>query len=502
MDLEDLSSFWARFQIAFSWDYPEGWDIQAVQSAVFHVVGDSETRAQDQLVVGCVQTAGAGVILTQPKPHSDVVPCEMSFTAHPLAQEFYIKNIVIVSEARNVELYVDENYERTAKGIMLTIRKGRKVSLFETEFDLTEFIHGTCRCLVKFLSYAEEQSMRLQTIVVRVARVSTLPPSPGMPLQGLIPGQVDISNVRSYLDSLGKQLSPEAQQLLESMESKQMSQSRSVAEHVRSVSHGSGSLPEHLGAMNLSGSETSILSQAMTRAKQLEEEEKAERMSRNMPGSPEGDEDFINMLAGLMVEKSPESAENSATLSVENGAPDTPESPTLAKHRWETYLQSRIRASRNMVRKARPVSLGSALPVATQTTINPRAQSFCLEDKRAVERVMAEQAPAPLEKASSDSSDPGSKSRCAECGCPGCLSVYNSITTNIYAAEKRIMGRVEAKLQAMLEHMDSRFDTLFRSLLLRQEHLYAHSAHGSNNSFPGTRKFSQRNGHKSGDTSV
>ena len=40
--------------------------------------------------------------------------------------------------------------------------------------------------------------------------------------QGLIPGQVDISNVRSYLDSLGKQLSPEAQQLLESMESKQM----------------------------------------------------------------------------------------------------------------------------------------------------------------------------------------------------------------------------------------------------------------------------------------
>lgn len=469
---------------------------------MFHVVGDSETRAQDQLVVGCVQTAGAGVILTQPNPQSDVVPCEMSFTAHPMAQEFYIKNIVIVSEARNVELYIDENYERTAKGIMLTIRKGRKVSLFETEFDLTEFIHGTCRCLVKFLSYPEEQSMRLQTIVVRVARVSSLTPSPGMPLQGLIPGQVDIANVRSYLDSLGKQLTPEAQQLLESMESKQMSQSRSVADRFRSVSLGGGSLPEHLGAMNLSGSETSILSQAMTRAKQLEEEEKAERMARNFPGSPEGDEDFINMLAGLMVEKSPESAENSATLSVENGAPDTPESPTLAKHRWETYLQSRVRASRNMVRKTRPVSLGSAIPVATQATMNPRAQSFCLEDKRSVERVMAEQVPAPLEKASSHSSDPGSKTRCAECGCPGCLSVYNSITTNIYAAEKRIMGRVEAKLQAMLEHMDSRFDTLFNSLLLRQEQPFTRSAHGSNNSFPGARRLSQRNGHKPGDTSV
>ena len=85
-------------------------------------------RAQDQLVVGCVQSAGAGVILTQPKPHSDVVPCEMSFTAHPMAQEFYIKNIVIVSEARNVELYIDDNYEKTARGIMLTIRKGRYLS--------------------------------------------------------------------------------------------------------------------------------------------------------------------------------------------------------------------------------------------------------------------------------------------------------------------------------------------------------------------------------------
>ena len=31
-----------------------------------------------------------------------------------------------------------------------------------------------------------------------------------------------MANVRSYLDSLGKQLSPEAQQLLEAMESKQM----------------------------------------------------------------------------------------------------------------------------------------------------------------------------------------------------------------------------------------------------------------------------------------
>ena len=44
---------------------------------------------------------------------------------------------------------------------------------------------------------------------------------------------------------------------------------------------GNGPRPENLGAANLSGSETSILSQAMARAKQLEEEEKAERIGEN-----------------------------------------------------------------------------------------------------------------------------------------------------------------------------------------------------------------------------
>lgn len=496
MDLEELSNFWARFQISFSWDYPDGLDVQAVQSAVFHVVGDGETRAQDQLVVGCVQSAGAGVTLTRPKPQPGLIPCEMSFTAHPMAQEFYIKNIVIVSEARNVELYIDDNYEKTARGIMLTIRKGRKVSLFETEFDLTEHIHGTCRCLIKFLSYPEEQSMRLQTIVVRVARSSSLVNSRA---QSLIPGQVDIANVRSYLSSLGKQLSPEAQQLLETIETKQMGQSDRVLGRARSVSVGNG-LRSDLGATNLSGSESSILSQAISRAKQLEDEEIVEKMGRDLPVSPENDADFIGMLAGLMVDKKPETA--TSTPPGQNGRIEAPESATLAKHRWETYLQSRVRASRNMVRKSRPLSLGSAFPSITHAETNLRAQSFCVEDKRAVEKALAERAPASspalLDKSEVDGPNIGSMDRCAECGCPGCLSVYNSITTNIYAAEKRIMGRVDVKLQALLDHMNSRFDSLFDSLQL----LTRSSQIPVNNSLQGVRKISQRNGHKSGDTSV
>ena len=79
--------------------------------------------------MGCVQSAGAGANLTHPKPETENVPCELSFTAHPMAQQFCIKSIDIVSEARNVELYVDDRYERTAKGIMLTIKKGRFVGI-------------------------------------------------------------------------------------------------------------------------------------------------------------------------------------------------------------------------------------------------------------------------------------------------------------------------------------------------------------------------------------
>ena len=58
----------------------------------------------------------------------------------------------------------------------------------------------------------------------------------------------------------------------------QQGQISHVADRGRSLSVGSGPRLEQLGALNLSGSETSILSQAMARAKQLEEEEKAERM--------------------------------------------------------------------------------------------------------------------------------------------------------------------------------------------------------------------------------
>lgn len=57
-----------------------------------------------------------------------------------------------------------------------------------------------------------------------------------------------------------------------------------------------------------------------------------------MLGSLEGDEDFINMLVGLMVEKLFELVENFVILLVENGVFDILELFMFVKYWWEIYL--------------------------------------------------------------------------------------------------------------------------------------------------------------------
>ena len=134
---------------------------------------------------------------------------------------------------------------------------------------------------------------------------------------------------------------------------------------------------------------------------------------RDLPGSPENDADFISMLAGLMVDKKPEAVPPPSPA--QNVGNETPESPNRAQHRWETYLKSRARASRNMVRKSRPLSLGSAFPATAHAEENLRAHSFCLEDKRAVQKAFDERVSvpshAPLDSSGVDGPEPENKGR-------------------------------------------------------------------------------------------
>ena len=72
-----------------------------------------------------MQAIDGGVLLSHPRSSKQAIPCEIQITPYPFHQEFCVSKIVVVSEARNLELYVEDSYEYTAKGIMLTIKKGR-----------------------------------------------------------------------------------------------------------------------------------------------------------------------------------------------------------------------------------------------------------------------------------------------------------------------------------------------------------------------------------------
>jgi hypothetical protein len=71
-----------------------------------------------------VHQASQGLTLSQ--PNNDVnVPYEMKFTVHPPHESFCVKKIALLSEARNLELYVNGGYEKSTRGIMLTLNKER-----------------------------------------------------------------------------------------------------------------------------------------------------------------------------------------------------------------------------------------------------------------------------------------------------------------------------------------------------------------------------------------
>jgi hypothetical protein len=77
-------------------------------------------------VIGCVHQASPGLTLSQPNNDPNVV-YEMNFIVHPPHESFCIKKIVLLSESRNLELYVNGGYEKSTRGIMLTLNNQRWV---------------------------------------------------------------------------------------------------------------------------------------------------------------------------------------------------------------------------------------------------------------------------------------------------------------------------------------------------------------------------------------
>jgi len=161
------------FHVMFTWDYPDNWCLKDVKDTVFHVLDHRNVpRSESQFISSCIQSSGTGVIFNQPNPELDSTPCELQLAQHK--NKCHITKLLVVSEGKHVELYLNHIYAKTSKGCLVSAKKGKKAALYENEFDLTTQTKGIDNIKIKFSSFAESYSMRLQTIIIWVVPVSSL----------------------------------------------------------------------------------------------------------------------------------------------------------------------------------------------------------------------------------------------------------------------------------------------------------------------------------------
>ena len=52
--------------------------------------------------------------------------------------------------------------------------------------------------------------------------------------------------------------------------------------------------------------------------------------------------------------------------------------------------------------------------------------------------------------------------------------MYNAITTNIYAMEERLVGRMDIRMQEISRHIDNKFEALHDIFFSQQQKIAAH----------------------------
>ncbi|XP_077679108.1 ATPase PAAT isoform X2 [Eretmochelys imbricata] len=136
-------------------------------------------------------------------------PCLLYLQCDPHGSE-QIVCVGIVSEARNMEVYVGEEYCGTGRGQnVCTIQNDRndKVTLYKKYLKLE---YSTTSCRIKLLSIGERQRVLLTKIVIQVRSVSAKSASDLSSLGS----NVDLDRVQTMVESIGSKLSPGAQQLM------------------------------------------------------------------------------------------------------------------------------------------------------------------------------------------------------------------------------------------------------------------------------------------------
>ncbi|KAI4530430.1 hypothetical protein MG293_019319 [Ovis ammon polii] len=150
------------------------------------------------------------VILKRNLNNQDENPCFLYLRCDPHGGE-EIVSIGILSSARNMEVYLGEEYCGTSRGKnvcnVLDNSEHEKITLYKKYLKLESSTHA---CKIKLLSFGEKNCAFISKVVVHVRPVSA-PSSAGSPALG---SRIDLEKVQTIMESMGSKLSPGAQQLM------------------------------------------------------------------------------------------------------------------------------------------------------------------------------------------------------------------------------------------------------------------------------------------------
>lgn len=149
------------------------------------------------------------VVLKSSLNSPDEKPCFLYLRCDPNGGE-EIVSVGILSSARNMEVYLGEEYCGTSRGKTVCSDlddSEHKIIFYKKYLKLESSSHA---CKVKLLSFGEKQCVFISKIVVQLRRVSTnsstSPPALG--------SRIDLQRVQTLMEAMGSKLSPGAQQLM------------------------------------------------------------------------------------------------------------------------------------------------------------------------------------------------------------------------------------------------------------------------------------------------
>ncbi|KAM8780308.1 LOW QUALITY PROTEIN: ATPase PAAT-like [Rhynchonycteris naso] len=231
-----------------AWRWPNGgggWGPAVYLLPILASFWDAACRALNQRLG--VTGAGLGAwdlvweeLLAPPAPGRDLVilkrrlngqdesPCFLYLSCDPNGGE-KIVSVGILSSARNMEVYVGEEYCGTSRGQkvcnVLGNSEHEKIALYRKYPKLESSTHA---CKIKLLSFGEKQCVFISKVVVHVRPVTEH--SSSSPDLG---SRIDLERV-TIMESMGSKLSPGAQQLM-SMVRVQQQQCRPLGELLPSL---------------------------------------------------------------------------------------------------------------------------------------------------------------------------------------------------------------------------------------------------------------------------